>query len=407
MRFRPETIGNAVLLALGGIGYGTLMFVWFSLPAYLSPIIDTLGLSGTQAGILTGAIPLTYIPLGLLSGLVIDRIGARYGIGIGVALAGLGQFGRAFAADFPTMLALTLLMGVGATGLTFGLPKLAAELYPSELVGRAASVYLVLSYAGSATAFSVGRPIVGPLLGGWRPLFAASGTTAVVFAGVWAVAAWYVPPGQNADDGDGTFERRSLLADIRAVVRHRDMLLLIVLGTMYLFVLHGIQGWLVTVLETRGVDPGIAGSVTALLVAGQAVGVVVVPALAERFDRLRLSIAGCGVVGAVGALGLLATPTLVLALAIPVVLVGFGMGGLSPLVRSVPVELEGIGPSLTGTAVGLIFAIGEIGGFLGPALIGTLRDLTGSFTPGIVLSAAAAIVAALAGVSLSDLDGAD
>jgi cyanate permease len=184
-------------------------------------------------------------------------------------------------------------------------------------------------------------------------------------------------------------------------------LLLIVLGTMYLFVLHGIQGWLVTVLETRGVAPGIAGSVTALLVAGQAIGVIGVPVLAERFDRLRLSIAGCGVVGALGALGLLATPAFVLALAVPVALVGVGMGGLSPLVRSVPVELEGIGPSLTGTAVGLIFAVGEIGGFLGPALIGTLRDLTGSFTAGLVLCAAAALVAALAGVSLSDLDESD
>jgi cyanate permease len=404
MRYRWRTVENAALLALGGIGYGALMFVWFSLPAYLAPVIDTLGLTGTQAGVLTGAIPLTYIPLGLMSGLVIDRMGAR--LGIGVVLAGIGQLGRAFAPDFPTMLALTLLMGVGATGLTFGLPKLAAELYPSELVGRAASVYLVLSYAGSAMAFSVGRPIVGPALGGWRPLFAASGAAAVAFAGLWAVAAWYVPPGRHADD-EGTFEFRSLSADIRAVVGHRDMLLLIVLGTMYLFVLHGIQGWLVTVLETRGVAPGIAGSVTALLVAGQAIGVIGVPVLAERFDRLRLSIAGCGVVGALGALGLLATPAFVLALAVPVALVGVGMGGLSPLVRSVPVELEGIGPSLTGTAVGLIFAVGEIGGFLGPALIGTLRDLTGSFTAGLVLCAAAALVAALAGVSLSDLDESD
>jgi cyanate permease len=185
------------------------------------------------------------------------------------------------------------------------------------------------------------------------------------------------------------------------------MLLLIVLGTMYLFVLHGIQGWLVTILETRGVAPGIAGSVTALLVVGQAIGVIGVPLLAERFGRVRLSIAACGTASALGAVGLLTTPAFVLLLAVPVVLVGLGMGGLSPLVRSIPVELDGIGPSLTGTAVGLIFAIGETGGFLGPAIIGTLRDLTGSFAPGLVLSAAAALVAAFAGISISDLEEPD
>ncbi len=402
MGLRTRTIQNAALLTLGGIGYGALLFVWFSLPAYLAPIIDALGLSGTQAGVLTGAIPLTYIPLGLLSGLIIDRIGARLGIGVGLALAGIGQLGRAFAPDFPTMLALTLLMGVGATGLTFGLPKLAAELYPSGMVGRAASVYLVLSYAGSATAFSIGRPIVGPALGGWRPLFLASGLATVLFAAAWALLAWYVPPGRHADDGDGTFAFESLHRDLRAVVSHRDLRLLILLGTMYLFVLHGIQSWLVTVLETRGVDPAIAGSVTALLVVGQVAGILTIPVLAERFGRIRASIAGCGVLGSIGALGLLASPSTALLLVVPVVLVGIGMGGLSPLIRSIPVELDGIGPSLTATAVGLIFAVGEIGGFLGPVLIGTLRDLTGSFAPGIALCAIAALVAALAGIAIDD-----
>ncbi|WP_299237037.1 CynX/NimT family MFS transporter [Natronomonas sp.] len=407
MRVRSRTVGNAALLSLGGIGYGALLFVWFSLPAYLTPIIDALGLSGTQAGVLAGAIPLTYIPLGLLSGLVVDRIGARLGIGIGLSLVGVGQLGRAVAPDFPTMLALTLLMGVGATGLTFGLPKLAAELYPSEVVGRAASVYLIASYAGSAAAFSVGRPIVGPALGGWRPLFSASGAATLGLVAVWAAAAWYVPAGEHMEESDGTFSLASLSADVRAVVGHRDMRLLILLGTMYLFVLHGVQGWLITVLETRGIDPGLAGTVTATLVVGQVVGVLAIPALAERFDRTRLAIAFCGVVGSLGVLGLLTTPSVAALLSVPIVLIGLGMGGLSPLIRAVPVELEGIGTTLTGTAVGVIFAVGEIGGFFGPVIIGRIRDTTGSFTPGIVLCAVAALIVAGAGVVMSDPDGSE
>lgn len=403
MRIPARTVQNAALLSLGGIGYGALLFVWLLLPAYLTPIIDALGLSGTQAGVLTGAIPLTYIPLGLLSGLVIDRVGARRGIGVGLALAGIGQIGRAFASDFPTMLVLTLLMGVGATGLTFGLPKLAAELYPARMVGRAASVYLVASYAGSAAAFSIGRPLIGPALGGWRPLFFASGAATVGLVGLWGILAWYVPAGRH-DGSDTEFSITSLSDDIRTVVTHRDIRLLIVLGTTYLFVLHGIQSWLVAILETRGVTPELAGSVTALLVVGQVIGVLAIPAIAERFGRTRATVIGCGLLGSVGALGLLVTPSFVLLLAIPIVFVGLGVGGLSPLIRSIPVELDDIGPALTGTAVGLVYAFGEIGGFLGPVLIGALRDTTGSFTAGIVLCAIAGLVAAAAGVAMSDPD---
>ena len=403
MARRPTTIENAILLSAGGIGYGALLFVWFSLPAYLAPIIDALGLTGTQAGVIAGAIPLTYIPLGLLSGLVIDRVGARVGIGVGIALAGIGQLGRAGADGFAAMLALTLVMGVGATGLTFGLPKLAAELYPSEFVGRAASVYLVASYAGSATAFGLGRPVLGPALGGWRPLFFASGAATIVLAVVWTVLARVIPAGNHETEGGGGFSLSSLSDDVRAVFAHRDLRLLVVLGTAYLFVLHGLQGWLVTLLEARGVAPSLAGGVTAVLVVGQVVGVLAVPALAERLDRTRGAIIVCGIVACLGVVGLFFEPAAALVLAVPVGLVGLGMGGLSPLIRSIPVELDGIGAALTGTAVGLVFAVGEIGGFLGPVVIGALRDVTGSFAPGLALCAVGALVASGAGAAMREL----
>jgi cyanate permease len=400
----PTRLENAGLLTLGGVCYGALLFVWFALPAYLQPVIGELDLTGTEAGVLAGAVPLTYIPIGLFSGLVIDRLGARVGIGAGVGLAGLAQVGRAFVPGFWPMLGLTLLMGVGATGITFGMPKLASELYPADGVGRAASVYLVCSYAGSAGAFALGRPILGPALGGWRPLFVASGLGTLVVAAAWALAARYVPPGSHETDGEGSFAASTVVDDLRAVLRHRDLRLLVLLGTMYLFVLHGIQGWLVTVLESRGVAPDVAGTATGLLIVGQVVGVLAVPAVAERLDRTRESIVFCGALACAGVIGLLAAPSVVLLLVAPVALVGFGMGGLSPLIRAIPVELEGIGPALTGTAVGFVFAVGEIGGFLGPVLIGALRDLTGSFVPGLLLAAVGTLVAAGAGAAMSELD---
>jgi nitrate/nitrite transporter NarK len=81
------------------------------------------------------------------------------------------------------------------------------------------------------------------------------------------------------------------------------------------------------------------------------------------------------------------------------------MGGLSPLIRAVPVELEGIGARLTGTAVGIVFAVGEIGGFLGPVAIGVLRDTMGTFTPGLLVAALCTLVAAGAGAAMSSLEG--
>ena len=396
-----DTLGRYSLVALGGGGYLCLMFVWFSLPAYLGPVIDDLGLSGTEAGVLVGAIPLVYVPLGLASGYLVDRIGPRIALAVALVIIGGAQLLRAVAESFPSLLLATMLIGVGGTGVTFGLPKLAADLFPADRVGTAATVYLVPSYLGTAAAFGLGRPLIGPFLGGWRPLFLASGLVVLAYAGLWtaAVVAARVS-GTAAARTEPTEEGRSFLDDLGAVVGSRAMWLLVAIGTMYLFTLHGLQGWLVTILEAGGSSPAVAGTIASLLVVAQIAGVLAIPPLADRHDRRREAVIGAGVCCVLGPLGLLVLVGGGWLAIFPVALIGLGVGGLSPLVRALPVELEGIGPRLTGTAVGLVFAVGEIGGFLGPVIVGALNDLTGSFAPGIALFACGGLVVVGAGAAL-------
>jgi MFS transporter, ACS family, tartrate transporter len=56
----------------------------------------------------------------------------------------------------------------------------------------------------------------------------------------------------------------------------------------------------------------------------------------------------------------------------------------------------------TGAAGGIAFinSVGILGGFFGPVLMGLLRDLTGSFTAGLLTMAAMLLVATLAAASL-------
>jgi nitrate/nitrite transporter NarK len=84
---------------------------------------------------------------------------------------------------------------------------------------------------------------------------------------------------------------------------------------------------------------------------------------------------------------------------------GVGAGGLSPLTRSIPPELEGIGTKLTGTAVGFIFAVGEIGGFFGSVLVSVLHDATRSYVPGFGMLAARSVGVVLSGSALVALYG--
>lgn len=392
----PPSRASIALLLLGSVAYGCLLFTWFSLPAYLPTIRTDLALTNTQAGILTGAVPLTYVPVGLFSGALTDRFGGERAVGGGVTLVAVAHLARSGAPDFPTMLLGTLLLGVGGTGITFGLPKLVADRFPERLVGRASAVYLVGSTLGTASAFGLGRPTIGPALGGWRPFFGAAGAAVLVFAALWWVAlvlAERVAPAPDRTDAE------SSLAALRAVARTPAVALLVVIGFVYLFVVHGLQGWLTTILEARGASATLAARVTTLLVIAQLAGTVGLAPLAERLDRRRAAVPVAGLALAAGTAGvaLAADPLVAAAL---VAGVGLGLGVIAPLLRALPVELEGVGAERTGTAVGLVFAVGELGGFAGPALVGALRDATGSFVPGLGVLAAAGLLAVAAGARL-------
>ncbi|OIB58365.1 CynX/NimT family MFS transporter [Natrialba sp. SSL1] len=390
-----------VFLATGS--YTCLMFVWFSLPAYLPTIIGELGLTSTQAGLLAGAVPLTYIPLALFSGLAVDRIGPGRSLAAGVLCYGVAQIGRSVATGFPSLLAWTLLLGVGATAITFGLPKLVGVLFPPGKTGRPSSIYLVGASAGSAFVFAVGRPILGPALGGWRALFLWSGIVSVLYGVLWLLVALRTRLDGRTNDAqrgtDDSFSLESVHTDLRLVLTHRQLQLVVVLGAMYLLLNHGMQGWLPTLLESRGLSAGRAGQATSLFVVAYVGGVLAVPELADRFDARRQALMTCGTAAFAG-VGLLIAGTTGALAVLGIVVAGIGTGGVSPLVRAIPPELEGIGARLTGTAVGFIFAVGEIGGFFGPVLIGALRDATGSFVPGFGLLAAGGLVVVLAGWAL-------
>lgn len=391
------------VVAAGTVSYTCLTFIWFSLPAYLSEITPELGLSNTQAGILVGAVPVTYIPLALFSGLAVDRIGPVRSLAVGLVIFGSAQVGRSIATGFPLLLGCTVLIGVGATVITFGLPKLVSSLFPPDQTGAPSSVYLVGASLGTASAFAIGRPVLGPFLGGWRNLFLWSGTVAVCYAGVWLLVIRISNWMPNTEDSETSFAMETLEADIKAVLTHRELRLVVLVGVTYLLIIHGLQGWLPTILESRGLSAARAGQTTTLLVIANVVGVLTIPGLADRFRARRLAIILSGSIAFCGVGAILGGGTTIITAA-GIVAAGLGVGGLSPLVRAIPPDLDGIGARLTGTAIGLVFAVGEVGGFLGPVLIGSLRDVTGTYAAGLAILAGGGLLAVAAGAAMQTID---
>lgn len=383
------------LVVAATLTYVALMFIWFSVPAYLSVITEEVGLTSLEAGLLVGAVPLTYIPVALISGIIVDSKGPGVSVAVGALLFGGAQIGRSVADGFASLFVFTVLIGVGATAITFGLPKLVSMLFPPQRTGFPSTIYLLGASGGSALVFGVGRPTVGPWLGGWRPFLLWSGVIAVgIAAGWYAIAKWAKVDAQVSNVNALSIDRA--LIDLKHLLTHRELQFVVIIGSMYLLVTHSLQGWLPVILESRGFSPGIAGKVTGILVIAIALGTFVVPTVADQLSVRRKALVACGAIVSTGVLALVITAALI-PVAGAVIIVGFGVGGISSIVRAIPPDLEGVGVEFTGAAVGFIFAVGEIGGFLGPVVIGSLHGATGSYTPGLAILALAGLVVVIAG----------
>lgn len=399
MSDEPVPVGCYGVLLVASVGYSAMMLCWFLHAAFLSPITDSLSLSNTQAGVLVGAVPAVYVPLSVVSGRITDHIGPRLTLAVALGTVGIAQILRGVAPTYYALLGATILLAVGATGVTFGLPKLVSGLFPSRLLGSASTVYVLGAQVGAAAAYASGRTVLGPLLGGWRPTFVWTGVATAALGLCWLAAATAHAgrrPGRySTRDVDGGAFRR----DLRHVFDVPAIRLLAAVGFAYLLLTHGLRGWLPTIIEVGGASTAVAASVATAFVVGQMVGAVVVPPASDRLRTRRGAIAACGFIAVLGVLAVLVPAGVAVALCGTVV-AGLGVGGVAPLVRAVPTELADVGPGLTGMAVGLIFALGQIGGFAGPFIVGTLRDATASFAPGLVVLAVGGGVMFVAGLRL-------
>ena len=83
-----------------------------------------------------------------------------------------------------------------------------------------------------------------------------------------------------------------------------------------------------------------------------------------------------------------------LPLIISLIVAGAAMGSIAPIFMVSIVETEGIGPELAGTTIGLVFMVGNFGGFIGPIITGKIIDIAGSQWPGFIFMALCYFVAA-------------
>lgn len=364
--------GHAPTLVASLLHFDMSFMLWV-LPASLAVFIaEDLQLSASLKGLLV-AIPiltgsLLRVPMGLLA----DRFGGRR---IGAALLAflflpLGA-GWLVPASVASIFLIASTIGVAGASFAVALP-LASRWYPPERQG------LVMGVAAAGNSGTVVVNLVAPRLAqviGWPAVFG------VAMAPLALVLFLFLLFAREAPGTHGT----SLAASAR-VIATRDAWYFCLFYAVTFGGYAGLSAFLPILFRDQyGATPIVAGQVTALAAVVGSLSRPLGGLVADRLGGVRVlavTLAGVALVYALAA-RLPDWPGMLVLVVLGMACLGIGNGAVFQLV---PLRF---GRDI-GLATGLVGAVGGLGGFLLPTLLGVARQSTGSFGTAFALMAVVA-----------------
>jgi MFS transporter, ACS family, tartrate transporter len=370
-----------------------------------------LGFSSAVYGLGAGIFFAGYALFEVPSNLILARVGARRWIARIMVTWGLISVAMMFVQGPLSFYALRFALGVAEAGFLPGILFYLAQWFPKDERARAVSWFMI----GIPLSTVFGGPVAGLLLGldgwhglrGWQWLFVLEGLPAMIFG----VVTWFWLPDTPRDvrwlspDEQRHVEQR--VAAEHAAVRERhagsgSLRTALLHPTVWLlcFVLfacqcgsYGLTLWVPQIVKNlSGLSDLMVGFVSAIPYIAATAAMLWIGFSSDRSGERFLHVALPSFIGAAGfaASAFIASPVPAMA-----ALTIAAMGDLctrGPFWALPPRFLSG---SALAAGIALINTFGSLGGFVGPTMVGYVRQATGGFTGGLLFLAALLVLAGI------------
>jgi ACS family tartrate transporter-like MFS transporter len=369
-----------------------------------------LGLSATEYGVGAGLFFLGYCLFEIPSNLILERVGARRWIARIMIGWGLVSMGTMFITDVRSFMAARVLLGIAEAGFFPGMVLYLTYWIPAADRARTGALFMM----AAPVAVIVGAPISEALLKldgalglrGWQWLFLVEGLPAVVL-GLFALRvltdrpelATWLPHDQRtwlAETMAAEQVQRKAAghASLGGSLASGRLWLLCAVFFMHTIVNYGIFLWLPKLLQdVTGARGFTLSAITSIPFVVALAAMVVVGRHSDRTGDRRWHVAGCALVTAAGLLLAIASRDNIWLLVPSFTVAQMALRSFAGVFWAIPPQL--LGGTAAAAGIALINAIGNLGGFVGPSLVGTLHDLTGSYTSGLLAFTVALILEAL------------
>jgi MFS family permease len=361
----------------------------------LPPMARDLHMNPTQAGLAAGIFFWGYLVLQVPGGYLAHRWSAKKFISILLVVWGLCSVATGFVQTGNQFLAMRLVLGVAEGGVWPATLVLLANWFPRGERARANAYWMLCL----PVAVVLSSPLSGWILGhwNWRVLLVSEGLFPIIWLVIWLwqvsdyphQARWISAEERSYLETTLSAEAAALeplqpaaqqhwASYLRALV-HPQVLVLVLVYFLDTTGNYGLLFWLPTAIEQAGrattFHTGVLFAIPYLVAI---IGMVLVSSHSDaHLERRGHAAAGLawGGIFMMGAAMASSKPGILSYSLVALV----GAGSYSFLGPFWTIPSETLPRNVSGTAIGLINAVGNLGGFFGPLLVGFLKQRTGSF----------------------------
>tara|TARA_Y100001960_G_scaffold123625_1_gene131829 strand:- start:866 stop:2005 length:1140 start_codon:yes stop_codon:yes gene_type:complete len=361
--------------------------------ASLAPLVKViesdLFIEHTLMGTILGAWPLVYIASSLPCGALLDKHGAGKMLFYSAILIALAIFLRGFSYTYLDLLFTMILFGLAAPLISTGAPKVVSIWFTGKERGLGTGVYFTGNALGGITALSLTNSFFLPIVeGNWRYIFFIYSSLIIFVAFLWLLIT-RKPLFRKIEKGIQFGKNYSYGKVVKDLISQRLVRLVLIMGLLILFFNLGLLQWLPTILIENGMTPSEAGYWSSI---PAVIGLLSAPFINRMATpQYRFNILYGLFLGAA-----LATIMIYLnhpfTLLLGLVMQGICRGAMNGITILILMDNEDDKGKNVGAATGLYWSVGEVGGALGPATVGTIAGLTGSFDSALFMMTGVALL---------------
>lgn len=381
----------------------TVGIVYYGFPVFYPSLVESLGFTRAQVtqGFLYGFV-IVGLALGFLAGVLIDRLGPRRVILLGIGFVGLSLvlMGRMTHLWQYYVLCITEVIGYVLTG---PIPNqvLISNWFRAKRGRAMGYAYLGLGLGGAVSPLAIGW-LIGSF--GWRRAFEVVG--AAILLVLFPVAIWMTrstpqemglnPDGASGPDAGGA-AAEAPSANVRAAVRSPNFWLILAGTTLTIGAIGAVTQHIILFLKDQQFSTAQATRLASGLLLSSLAGRVLVGYFADRYNKKNV----------------MAVFYLVLGLSIPLLFLapsrvalwgfalvfGFAMGADYMLIPLVTAECFGL--AALGKLLALIIMGYSLGQWFAPWLAGRIFDTYRSYDFAWIIMATVGVLGALAVYAIS------